>query len=106
MEAPFSTSVRCLFLLHIHLRLLPSLFPEKPKQTRSNAKMMEFNAPTFRVLRPMPERRYPAFVIVESLLCVWSISRWRGSHDLAEVFLRAGFHHLPPDSPSMFRLEE
>jgi hypothetical protein len=52
------------------MRLLPSLFPEKPKQTRSNANTMEFNAPTFHVLRPMPERRYPAFVILESLLRV------------------------------------
>jgi hypothetical protein len=54
----------------------------------------------------VPERRYTAFIVVESLLRVWTISRWRGSHELAEGFLRVGFHHLPQGSPSMFRLEE
>ena len=67
---------------------------------------MQFNAPTFRVPPTVPERRFPAFVVVETSLRVWAISRWRGSRELAEVFLRAGFRHLPPGSPSMFRLEE
>jgi hypothetical protein len=40
------------------------------------------------------------------LLRVWAIPRWRGPRELAKLFLRAGFHHLPSGSPSMFRLEE
>ena len=67
---------------------------------------MQFNGPTFRVPPTVPERRYPAFVVVESSLRVWAISRWRGSRELAEWFLRAGFQHLPQGSPPKFRLEE
>ena len=67
---------------------------------------MQFNAPTFRVPPTVPERRYPAFVVVETSLRVWAISRWRGPRELAEWFLRAGFRHLPAGSPPMFRLEE
>jgi hypothetical protein len=52
---------------------------------------MQFNAPTFHVPRTVPERRYPANVIVEYSLHVWVISRWRGGCELAELFLRAGF---------------
>jgi hypothetical protein len=54
----------------------------------------------------VPERRYPANVVVEYSLRVWAISRWRGARELAELFLRAGFHHLLSGSPSMFHLEE
>jgi hypothetical protein len=94
---------RCLF----HLRLLHSLLPQKPKQTISNKKTkMQFTTPTFRVLPIVPERPYPANVLVEYSLRVWEISRWRVARELAELFLRAGFHHLSPGSPSMSRLEE
>jgi hypothetical protein len=67
---------------------------------------MQFNAPTFRLPTTVPEGRYPPGVIVENELRVWAISPWRGARDLAEGFLRAGFHHLPAGSPRMFRLEE
>ena len=67
---------------------------------------MQFNAPTFRVLPTVPERRYPAGVVVEASLRVWAISRWRGPRELAEGFLRAGFNHLPQGSPVRFRLDE
>jgi hypothetical protein len=36
---------------------------------------MQFNAPTFSVLPTVLERRYPANVVFEYLLCVWAISR-------------------------------
>ena len=54
----------------------------------------------------MPERRYPAGIIVETTLHVWAISRWRGPRELAQVFLRAGFAHLLAGSPVMFRLDK
>jgi hypothetical protein len=66
---------------------------------------MQF-APTFRLPPTVPERRYPANIVVEYSLRMWAISRWRGGRELAELFLRAGFQHLPPGSPSMFHLEE
>jgi hypothetical protein len=94
---------RCLF----HLRLLHSLLPQKPKQTISDENTkMQFNAPTFHVPPTVPERRYTANVVVEYSLRVWAISSWRGTRELAELFLRAGFHHLPLGSLSMFCLEE
>jgi len=80
---------------------LPSLLQQPPSDAR-----MQFNGPTFQVPPTVPERRYPAGVVVETALRVWAISRWRGPRELAEGFLRAGFHHLPPGSPIMFRLEE
>ena len=67
---------------------------------------MQFNGPTFLLPPTVPELRYPAFVVVEHSLRVWAFSRWRGGHELARWFLRAGFAHLPQGSPSMFRLEE
>ncbi|CAM0884015.1 unnamed protein product [Alopecurus aequalis] len=67
---------------------------------------MQFKAPTFRYPPTVPERRYPAGVVVETSLRVWAISRWRGSLELARGFLRAGFAHLPVGSPVMFHLEE
>ncbi|CAM0944004.1 unnamed protein product [Alopecurus aequalis] len=67
---------------------------------------MQFTGPTFRVPPTVPERRYPAGVVVEASLRVWEFSRWRGATEFAEWFLRAGFNHLPKGSPSMFRLEE
>jgi hypothetical protein len=67
---------------------------------------MQFNAPTFRVPPTVPERRYPPSIIVNHALRVWAISRWRGPRQLVEGFLRAGFHHLPAGSPSMFRIDE
>ncbi|CAM0947162.1 unnamed protein product [Alopecurus aequalis] len=67
---------------------------------------MQFNAPTFRYPPTVLERRYPAGVVIETSLCVWAISRWRDSLDLARGFLRAGFAHLPAGSPVMFHLEE
>jgi hypothetical protein len=77
----------CLF----HLRLLQSLLPQKPKQTISNEKTKMQFAPTFCVPPTMPERRYPANIVVEYSLRMWAISRWRGGRELAELFLRAGF---------------
>lgn len=67
---------------------------------------MQFNGPTFRRPRTVPERRYPAGVVVEHTLRVWAQSRWRRSVQLAQVFLTAGFAHLPPGSPQMFHLNE
>ncbi|KAE8820664.1 Auxin-induced protein 5NG4 [Hordeum vulgare] len=37
---------------------------------------------------------------------MWEISRWRGPRELAQVYLCAGFGHLPAGSPVMFWLEE
>ena len=67
--------------------------------------MPRFNAPTFNMPATVPERRYPAGVVVESSLRVWAFSRRRGSRELARCFLQAGFAHLPEGSV-MFRLEE
>jgi hypothetical protein len=72
-KLPFVAS--SFFLVHIHLRLLPSLLPQKPKQTLRDAKKMQFNAPTFRVPPTAPERRYPPNIVVESSLRVWAFSR-------------------------------
>ncbi|KAE8771106.1 Auxin-induced protein 5NG4 [Hordeum vulgare] len=67
---------------------------------------MQFYGPTFQEPPTVPERRYPANVVVEESLRVWAFSRWRGSTELARGFLRAGFHHLPAGSPPMFNLVE
>ena len=69
---------------------------------------MEFHGTTFRRPPTVPEREFPAGVIVENELHVWAISRWRGARELAEFFLNAGYRHLrlPPGAPRMFTLEE
>ena len=67
---------------------------------------MQYNGPTFELPPTVPERRYPAGVIVERTLRVWAFSRWRGARGFVEWFLRAGFAHLPAGSPVMFRLDE
>ena len=54
----------------------------------------------------MPERRYPAGVVVESTLRVWAQSRWRESVVLARAFLDTGYAHLPRGTPVMYRLDE
>ena len=60
---------------------------------------MQYNGPTYRLPPTVPERQYPAGVVVESTLRVWAFSRWRGARGFAQWFLRAG-------SPVMFRLDE
>ncbi|KAE8768728.1 Auxin-induced protein 5NG4 [Hordeum vulgare] len=67
---------------------------------------MEHYGPTFQLPPFVLERWYPAGVVVEKMLRVWTISHWRGARDLAEWFLRAGFPHLPAGLPVMFPLEE
>uniref|UniRef100_A0A8I6XB14 Uncharacterized protein n=1 Tax=Hordeum vulgare subsp. vulgare TaxID=112509 RepID=A0A8I6XB14_HORVV len=67
---------------------------------------MNYNVPTFRFPPAVPERRYPAGIIVETMLCVWAISKWRGPREFSQAFLHAGFGHLPAGSPVMFHLEE
>ena len=67
---------------------------------------MQFNGPTYRLPRTMPELRNPANVVVENTLRVWAVSRWRGSTELANFFLTAGYRYLPPGSPVMFNLQE
>ena len=67
---------------------------------------MQYNGPTFELPLTVPERPYPAGVVVERTLRVWAFSRWRGARGFAEWFLRAGFAHLPAGSPVMFRLDE
>ncbi|CAM0945145.1 unnamed protein product [Alopecurus aequalis] len=67
---------------------------------------MQFNALTFHYPPTVPERSYPAGVVIATSLRVWSISQWRGSLGLARGFLRAGFAHHPTGSRVMFRLEE
>uniref|UniRef100_A0A8I6XA78 Uncharacterized protein n=1 Tax=Hordeum vulgare subsp. vulgare TaxID=112509 RepID=A0A8I6XA78_HORVV len=67
---------------------------------------MQYNGPTFELSLTMPEELYSPGIIVERTLRVWSISRWRGSREFAEWFLRAGFTHLPAGSPVMFRLND
>jgi hypothetical protein len=52
---------------------------------------------------------YPAGVLIENTVRVWAISRWRGTTELTEVFLRYGYGHLsspPPGVPLMFHVEE
>ncbi|KAE8794080.1 Auxin-induced protein 5NG4 [Hordeum vulgare] len=59
------------------------------------------------VLPPtVAEMRYPAFVVVERSLRMWSFSHWRSARELVKSFLRTGFSHLPDGSPRMFCLEE
>jgi hypothetical protein len=53
----------------------------------------------------MPERCYPVGIIVESMLCVWAISRWRGLVDLACRWLNSGYAHLPSVTPLVFHLD-
>ncbi|KAE8780533.1 Auxin-induced protein 5NG4 [Hordeum vulgare] len=67
---------------------------------------MEFVGVTFNLLPAVPERRYPAGVIVEDTLRVWAISRWRGPVELTREFLNLGYAHLnlPPSTRPMFRL--
>ena len=67
---------------------------------------MQFNDPTYRRPRTVPEREYPAGVIIENSLRVWAISRWRGPRELARFFLQAGYSHLPPGTPPMFHLHD
>ncbi|KAE8766547.1 Auxin-induced protein 5NG4 [Hordeum vulgare] len=67
---------------------------------------MQYNGPTFELPMTVPERRYPAGVVVERTLHVWAFSRRRGARVFAEWFLRAGFSHLSVGSSVMFRLEE
>jgi hypothetical protein len=54
----------------------------------------------------MPERQYPAGVVVENQLRVWAISRWRGERELAEYFLMQCYRHLSKGSPRMFQLQD
>lgn len=63
-----------------------------------------YNRATFQRPPTVPERLYPAGVQVEATLRVWATSRWRGAEGLARDFLDAGFAHLPPGSPVMYRL--
>ncbi|CAM0954414.1 unnamed protein product [Alopecurus aequalis] len=67
---------------------------------------MQFVGVTFNPPTTVPERRYPAGVVVEDTLRVWAISRWRGSVELTRDFLNAGYAHLnlPPGTRPMFRL--
>ncbi|CAM0945205.1 unnamed protein product [Alopecurus aequalis] len=67
---------------------------------------MQFVGVTFNPPPTVPERRYPAGVVVEDTLRVWAISRWRGPVELTRGFLNAGYAHLnlPPGTRLMFRL--
>ncbi|KAE8821493.1 Auxin-induced protein 5NG4 [Hordeum vulgare] len=67
---------------------------------------MEFVGITFNLPPAVPERRFPADVIVEDTLCVWAISRWRGPVELTREFLNLGYArlNLPPVTRPMFRL--
>uniref|UniRef100_M8BZ22 Auxin-induced protein 5NG4 n=1 Tax=Aegilops tauschii TaxID=37682 RepID=M8BZ22_AEGTA len=67
---------------------------------------MRFHGPTYRRPRTVPERDYPAGVIVENSLRVWAISRWRGPRELIHFFLQAAYRHLAPGTPPMFHLHE
>ncbi|KAE8812252.1 Auxin-induced protein 5NG4 [Hordeum vulgare] len=67
---------------------------------------MQYNGPTFELPPTVPERWYPAGIVVERTLRMWAFSRWRGAREFAECLLRAGFAHVPVGSPVMFRLEE
>ena len=92
----------------VHLRQPPSLLYQKLAEanSKSSESKMQYNAPTFHLPPTMPERQYPAGMVVETTLRVWAISRWRGARELAACFLHAGFAHLPPGSPIMFHLNE
>ncbi|KAE8817215.1 Auxin-induced protein 5NG4 [Hordeum vulgare] len=50
--------------------------------------------------------RYLTRVIVEDILHVWAISRWRRPTELANVFLIVGYCHLPCGSLVMFHVEQ
>mgnify|MGYP005837070283 FL=1 len=67
---------------------------------------MQYNGPTFELSPTVPERQYPAGIVVERTLRMWAFSRWRGARGFAQWFLGAGFAPLPAGSPVMFRLEE
>ena len=63
---------------------------------------MQYNGPTFQLPPTVPERRYPAGVVVETMLHMWEFSRWRGGKEFNQWFLSVGFAHLPTGSPVMF----
>ncbi|KAE8803707.1 Auxin-induced protein 5NG4 [Hordeum vulgare] len=67
---------------------------------------MQFVGVTFNPPPTVPERRYPAGVVVEDTLRVWAISRWRGPIELTRDFLNTGYAHLnlPLGMRPMFRL--
>ena len=44
---------------------------------------MQYYGPSFQVPPTMPERRYSAGVVVDTMLRVWAISRWRGAREFA-----------------------
>ncbi|KAE8780794.1 Auxin-induced protein 5NG4 [Hordeum vulgare] len=67
---------------------------------------MEFHGPTFQAPSTVPERMYPAGVVVENQLRVWAMSRWRGAREFATLFLRALYRHLPMGTPEMFTIDE
>ncbi|KAE8799806.1 Auxin-induced protein 5NG4 [Hordeum vulgare] len=67
---------------------------------------MEFHGPTFQAPGTVPERMYPAGVVVENQLRVWAMSRWRGAREFATLFLRALYRHLPVGTPQMFTIDE
>ena len=67
---------------------------------------MSYNEATYTMPRIVPERLYPDGVVVENALRVWAISSWRTPEALARWFIGAGYTHLPPRSPVMFRLEQ
>ncbi|KAE8797583.1 Auxin-induced protein 5NG4 [Hordeum vulgare] len=67
---------------------------------------MQYNGPTFELPPTVLDRLYSPGIVVERMLRVWSISRWRGSRGFAEWFLRAGSAHLPAGSPVMFQLDD
>ncbi|KAE8780209.1 Auxin-induced protein 5NG4 [Hordeum vulgare] len=67
---------------------------------------MEFHGPTFQAPGTVPERMYPAGVVVENQLRVWAMSRWRGAREFAMLFLRALYRHLPLGTPQMFTIDE
>ncbi|KAE8788005.1 Auxin-induced protein 5NG4 [Hordeum vulgare] len=67
---------------------------------------MQFNGPTYRRPRTVPERQFPPGQVVENSLRIWAISRWREPRELASFFLHAGYRQLPPGTPPMFHLHE
>ena len=69
---------------------------------------MQFNRPTYQFPATVPEREYPAGVIVDNQLRVWAMSRWRDATDFARGFLRAGYRHLelPAGAPPMFQIDQ
>uniref|UniRef100_A0A8I6YNY8 Uncharacterized protein n=1 Tax=Hordeum vulgare subsp. vulgare TaxID=112509 RepID=A0A8I6YNY8_HORVV len=67
---------------------------------------MEFHEPTFQAPGTVPERMYPAGVVVGNQLRVWTMSRWRGAREFATLFLRTLYRHLPVGIPHMFTIDE